>query len=76
MKKTILKITAVILICIAIIGAFVGVIAIHDKNLYKELQDEIKITDLTVELKDDDIQVSVDEIINASELNCDASFEN
>lgn len=76
MKKTILKITAVILICIAIIGAFVGVIAIHDINLYKELQDEIKITDLTVELKDDDIQVSVDEIINASELNCDASFEN
>ncbi len=76
MKKTILKITAVILICIAIIGAFVGVIAIHDKNLHKELQDEIKITDLTVELKDDDIQVSVNEIINASELNCDASFEN
>jgi|GEM_PF-6891956 len=76
MKKTILKITAVILICIAIIGAFVGVIAIHDKNLYKELQNKIKVTDLTVELKDDDIQVSVDEIINASELNCDASFEN
>lgn len=76
MKKTILKITAAILICIAIIGAFVGVIAIHDKNLYKELQNKIKVTDLTVELKDDDIQISVNEIINASELNCDASFEN
>lgn len=76
MKKTILKITAAILICIAIIGAFVGVIAIHDKNLYKELQNKIKVTDLTVELEDDDIQISVNEIINASELNCDASFEN
>lgn len=76
MKKTILKITAAILICIAIIGAFVGVIAIHDKNLYKELQNKIKVTDLTVELEDDDIQISVNEIINVSELNCDASFEN
>ncbi len=76
MKKTILKITAAILICIAIIGAFVGVISIHDKNLYKELHNKIKVTDLTVELKDDDIQISVNEIINASELNCDASFEN
>lgn len=76
MKKTILKITAVILICIAIIVSFVGVIAIHDKNLYKELQDEIKVADLTVELKDDDIQISVNEIINASELHCDALFEN
>lgn len=76
MKKTILKITAAILICVAIIGAFVGAIAIHDKNLYKELQNKIKVTDLTVELEDDDIQISVNEIINASELNCDASFEN
>lgn len=74
MKKGI-KIIITVIVCLVLAGAIVGTIALHDRNTYSDVAEQIKVTDKTIELADGEIDIPVNDIVNASDLNCSAVFE-
>lgn len=75
MKKA-LKIVIPIAVIVLIIGGIFGYITYHDNAIYKAMQEQITVSDKTVELQKGEVEISVNDMINLNDLNCTALFEN
>lgn len=75
MKKA-LKIVIQIAVIVLIIGGVFGYITYHDNAIYKAMQEQITVSNKTVELQKGEVEISVNDMINLNDLNCTALFEN
>lgn len=75
MKKA-LKIVIPIAVIVLIIGGVFGYITYHDNAIYKAMQEQITVSNKTVELQKGEVEISVNDMINLNDLNCTALFEN
>lgn len=75
MSKSI-KIIVPIVGLVLIIGGVFGYITYHDNAIYKAMQEQITVSNKTVELQKGEVEISVNDMINLNDLNCTALFEN
>lgn len=75
MSKSI-KIIVPIVGLVLIIGGIFGYITYHDNAIYKAMQEQITVSDKTVELQKGEVEISVNDMINLNDLNCTVLFEN
>lgn len=75
MKKA-LKIVIPIAVIVLIIGGVFGYITYHDNAIYKAMQEQVTVSDETVELQKGEVEISVNDMINLNDLNCTVLFEN
>lgn len=75
MSKSI-KIIVPIVGLVLIIGGVFGYITYHDNAIYKAMQEQITVSNKTVELQKGEVEISVNDMINLNNLNCTALFEN
>lgn len=75
MKKA-LKIVIPIAVIVLIIGGVFGYITYHDNAIYKDMQEQIIVSNKTVELQKGEVEISVNDMINLNDLNCTVLFEN
>lgn len=75
MKKS-LKIIIPIVITALIIGGVFGYITYHDNSIYKSMQEQITASDKIVELQSGELEISVKDIVDVSDLDCTVLFEN
>lgn len=69
----------IIIICAAVLIAAVAVfrgIAIHDKSIIRVAEENLSITDITIELQNTNVTVTVDEVLNKNDVECTALFSN
>lgn len=68
-----------IIICVAIViilAAVFGGIAIHDNNIIKTAKENLSVNDITLELQKSDVTVTVNDVLNANNVDCTALFSN
>lgn len=75
MKKS-LKIIVPILILFLLIGSIFGYITYHDNGIYQAMQEQIAVSDKTVELQKGEVEISINDVVNLNDLDCTALFEN
>ena len=75
MSKSIKIIVSIVGLVLIICGVF-GYIIYHDNAIYKAMQEQITVSDKTVELQKGEVEISVNDMINLNDLNCTALFEN
>lgn len=74
--KKVLKIVIPIAVIVLIIGGVFGYITYHDNSIYKAMQEQIIVSDKTIELQKGEAEISVNDMINLNDLNCTVLFEN
>lgn len=68
-----------IIICVAIViilAAVFGGIAIHDNNIIKTAKENLSVNDITLELQKSDVTVTVNDVLNANNVDCTVLFSN
>lgn len=75
MKKALKIVIPIAIIVLIIIGVFVY-ITYHDDTIYKAMQEQIAVSDETVELQKGEVEVSVNDVVNLNNLDCTVLFEN
>ena len=75
MKKSI-KVIIWVVGVVSIIGGVIGCITYHDNCIYQEISKQIIVIDKAIELQAEAVEISVNDIVNVSDLNCTVSFEN
>lgn len=74
--KKLLKIIIPILFLVLLIGSVFGYITNHDNNIYTAMQEQIIVSDKTVELQKGEVEILTNDVVNLNNLDCTALFEN